>query len=73
VITTQFHALPDVGWYAGAYQLTKSVLLIRYITKYIASNAVPLSASLQPLTGKIYTFFSAKVRPRIYVMAKKEH
>ncbi|KAF2795192.1 efflux pump protein [Melanomma pulvis-pyrius CBS 109.77] len=40
VITSKFHSLPDVGWYAGAYQLA--------------------NASLQPLTGKIYTYFSAK-------------
>ncbi|KAI0106379.1 major facilitator superfamily domain-containing protein [Nemania sp. FL0031] len=25
-ITTEFHSLPDVGWYAGAYQLASSVL-----------------------------------------------
>ena len=41
VITTKFHSLPDVGWYAGAYQLA--------------------TATPQPLTGKIYTYFSAKV------------
>ncbi|KAI1813743.1 MFS general substrate transporter [Poronia punctata] len=39
-ITSEFHSLPDVGWYAGAYQLTSSVL--------------------QPLTGKIYTYFPTK-------------
>ncbi|KAI1329047.1 major facilitator superfamily domain-containing protein [Xylariaceae sp. FL0255] len=39
-ITTQFHSLPDQGWYVGAYQLTSSVL--------------------QPLTGKIYTYFNTK-------------
>ncbi|GAP83988.1 putative MFS multidrug transporter [Rosellinia necatrix] len=39
-ITSEFHSLPDVGWYAGAYQLTSSVL--------------------QPLTGKLYTFFPTK-------------
>ncbi|KAI0525521.1 major facilitator superfamily domain-containing protein [Xylaria bambusicola] len=39
-ITSEFHSLPDVGWYAGAYQLT--------------------SAVLQPLTGKLYTFFPTK-------------
>ncbi|KAF2737110.1 efflux pump protein [Polyplosphaeria fusca] len=39
-ITSHFHSLPDVGWYAGAYQLA--------------------SATLQPLTGKLYTHFRAK-------------
>ncbi|KAK9482894.1 major facilitator superfamily domain-containing protein [Lipomyces starkeyi] len=39
-ITSQFHSLPDVGWYGSAYQLA--------------------SASLQPLTGKVYTYFSSK-------------
>ncbi|KAI1115791.1 major facilitator superfamily domain-containing protein [Nemania sp. NC0429] len=39
-ITSEFHSLPDVGWYAGAYSLTGSVL--------------------QPLTGKIYTYFPSK-------------
>ncbi|KAI0445467.1 major facilitator superfamily domain-containing protein [Xylaria telfairii] len=39
-ITTEFHSLPDVGWYAGAYQLASSVL--------------------QPLTGKLYTYFPTK-------------
>ncbi|KAI1433340.1 efflux pump protein [Xylaria sp. CBS 124048] len=39
-ITSEFHSLPDVGWYSGAYQLT--------------------SAVLQPLTGKIYTYFRTK-------------
>ncbi len=40
-ITTEFDALIDIGWYAGAYQLA--------------------SAALQPLSGKIYTYFSLKV------------
>ncbi|KAI0123493.1 major facilitator superfamily domain-containing protein [Xylariales sp. AK1849] len=40
MITSDFHSLADVGWYAAAYQLA--------------------SASLQPLTGKLYTHFSAK-------------
>ncbi|KAL8832019.1 MAG: hypothetical protein Q9170_005052 [Blastenia crenularia] len=40
VITSQFHSLPDVGWYGSAYLLT--------------------SASFQPLTGKIYTYFKSK-------------
>ena len=40
-ITTEFNALVDIGWYAGAYQLA--------------------SAALQPLSGKIYTYFSLKV------------
>jgi len=40
-ITTEFHALRDIGWYAGAYQLA--------------------SAAAQPLSGKIYTYFSLKV------------
>ncbi|KAI1121165.1 major facilitator superfamily domain-containing protein [Nemania abortiva] len=39
-ITSDFHSLPDVGWYSGAYQLT--------------------SATLQPLTGKMYTYFHMK-------------
>ncbi|TGJ83973.1 hypothetical protein E0Z10_g4806 [Xylaria hypoxylon] len=39
-ITSEFHSLPDVGWYAGAYQLS--------------------SAVLQPLTGKLYTYFPTK-------------
>ncbi|KAK5738749.1 hypothetical protein LTS12_025492 [Elasticomyces elasticus] len=39
-ITTEFDALIDIGWYAGAYQLA--------------------SAALQPLSGKIYTYFSLK-------------
>ncbi|KAK9310997.1 MFS multidrug transporter [Lipomyces starkeyi] len=39
-ITSQFHSLPDVGWYGSVYQLA--------------------SASLQPLTGKVYTYFSSK-------------
>ncbi|KAI1746306.1 MFS general substrate transporter [Xylaria scruposa] len=39
-ITSEFHSLPDVGWYAGAYQLASSVL--------------------QPLTGKLYTYFPTK-------------
>ena len=42
-ITTEFDALTDIGWYAGAYQLA--------------------SAALQPLSGKIYTYFSLKVCP----------
>ncbi|KAI2602464.1 putative MFS multidrug transporter [Hypoxylon sp. NC1633] len=39
-ITSDFHSLPDIGWYSGAYQLA--------------------SATLQPLTGKIYTFVKVK-------------
>ncbi|RWA06315.1 hypothetical protein EKO27_g8791 [Xylaria grammica] len=39
-ITSEFHSLPDQGWYSGAYQLT--------------------SAVLQPLTGKLYTYFPTK-------------
>ncbi|KAI1852376.1 hypothetical protein JX266_002554 [Neoarthrinium moseri] len=39
-ITSDFHSLPDVGWYTAAYQLA--------------------SASLQPLTGKLYTHFRVK-------------
>ncbi|KAH8682671.1 efflux pump protein [Xylariales sp. PMI_506] len=40
LITSDFHALDDVGWYAASYQLA--------------------SASLQPMTGKLYTHFSVK-------------
>jgi hypothetical protein len=40
-ITDQFHSLPDVGWYGGAYQLA--------------------GAALQPLSGKLYTYFDNKV------------
>ncbi|KAI1643071.1 putative MFS multidrug transporter [Daldinia loculata] len=39
-ITSDFHSLPDIGWYSGAYQLA--------------------GATLQPLTGKLYTRVSAK-------------
>ncbi|KAL1874359.1 hypothetical protein VTK73DRAFT_442 [Phialemonium thermophilum] len=39
-ITDHFHSLDDIGWYAGAYQLS--------------------SATLQPLTGKMYNQFSTK-------------
>ncbi|KAI1424352.1 major facilitator superfamily domain-containing protein [Xylaria sp. FL1777] len=39
-ITSEFHSLNDVGWYAGAYQLATAVL--------------------QPLTGKLYTYFPTK-------------
>ncbi|TQB73264.1 hypothetical protein MPDQ_006009 [Monascus purpureus] len=39
-ITSQFHSLPDVGWYGSAYLLA--------------------SASLVPLTGKIYQNFNTK-------------
>ncbi|TWU77392.1 hypothetical protein ED733_006174 [Metarhizium rileyi] len=39
-ITNEFNSLPDIGWYAAAYQLA--------------------SAALQPLSGKVYTHFTAK-------------
>ncbi|KAF2811345.1 efflux pump protein [Mytilinidion resinicola] len=39
-ITSQFHSLPDVGWYMAAYQLA--------------------SAALQPLTGKMFTYYNNK-------------
>ena len=39
-ITSDFHSLPDVGWYGAAYQLA--------------------SATLQPLTGKVYFNFDNK-------------
>lgn len=39
-ITSEFHSLPDVGWYGSAYLLA--------------------NCSLQPLTGKFYTYFSSK-------------
>lgn len=39
-ITSDFHSLPDVGWYGAAYQLA--------------------SASVQPLTGKLYTYLRTK-------------
>ncbi|KAG9193099.1 hypothetical protein G6011_03134 [Alternaria panax] len=40
-ITSEFHPLPDVGWYIGAFALA--------------------SATLQPLSGKLYTHFSTKI------------
>lgn len=39
-ITSEFHSLPDVGWYIGAYTLS--------------------AATLQPLSGKLYTYFPTK-------------
>ena len=39
-ITTEFHSLPDVGWYVGAYTLA--------------------TATLQPISGKLYTHFRTK-------------
>ncbi|KAA8611254.1 MFS multidrug transporter [Pyrenophora tritici-repentis] len=39
-ITTEFHSLPDVGWYIGAYSLA--------------------TATLQPMSGKLYTYFRSK-------------
>ncbi|KAK9769015.1 putative Major facilitator superfamily domain-containing protein [Seiridium cardinale] len=44
-ITAEFQSLPDIGWYTAAYQLARHVLAC---------------ASLQPLTGKLYTYFKAK-------------
>ncbi|KAH6882235.1 efflux pump protein [Alternaria rosae] len=40
-ITSEFHSLPDVGWYIGAFTLA--------------------SATLQPLSGKLYTHFNTKI------------
>ncbi|KAF1832996.1 efflux pump protein [Decorospora gaudefroyi] len=40
-ITSDFHALADIGWYVSAYTLG--------------------AATLQPLSGKLYTFFSTKL------------
>jgi MFS family permease len=31
-ITSQFHSLPDVGWYSGAYQLAALVTQISIVT-----------------------------------------
>lgn len=61
-ITTEFHSLLDVGWYGSAYQLAKLVLLTmsRKKKNCIDPNS-RLSASLQPLSGKIYTYFTTKV------------
>jgi len=39
-ITTEFHSLPDIGWYVGAYTLAAAIL--------------------QPLSGKLYTYFPTK-------------
>ncbi|KAF2031502.1 efflux pump protein [Setomelanomma holmii] len=39
-ITSEFHSLPDIGWYVGAYTLA--------------------TATLQPLAGKLYTYFPIK-------------
>ncbi len=39
-ITSEFHSIPDIGWYASAYLLA--------------------NCTLQPLSGKLYTYFSSK-------------
>lgn len=39
-ITSDFHSLPEVGWYGSAYLLA--------------------NCSLQPLAGKIYSYFNSK-------------
>ncbi|KAJ9296564.1 hypothetical protein DTO271G3_5262 [Paecilomyces variotii] len=45
-ITSQFNSLEDVAWYGSAYT--------------ISSHHSLDSATLQPLTGKFYTYFSSK-------------
>lgn len=63
-ITSQFHSLPDVGWYGSAYQLA------RYNSPPEIRPVVTLtneSASLQPLTGKLYTHLSSKVRASLFL------
>ncbi|KAG6986530.1 hypothetical protein G7Y79_00078g099840, partial [Physcia stellaris] len=55
-ITSDFHSLPDVGWYGSSYLLA--------------------SASFQPLTGTIFTYFRSKlsssVRIRLFDMRRRQ-
>lgn len=59
-ITSDFHSLPDVGWYGSAYLLAKYVVHFPALFNHTKLNGEN-SCSLQPLTGKFYTYFSYKV------------
>uniref|UniRef100_A0A0L0N955 Putative HC-toxin efflux carrier TOXA n=1 Tax=Tolypocladium ophioglossoides (strain CBS 100239) TaxID=1163406 RepID=A0A0L0N955_TOLOC len=56
-ITDTFSSLPDVGWYASAYQFGRCRQLSQCTPKYMADIQ---SAAPQPLTGRIYTHFNTK-------------
>ncbi|KAK7709063.1 hypothetical protein SLS64_006547 [Diaporthe eres] len=59
-ITDTFNSLPDVGWYASAYQFGRSVIYRNLFGNDSAKTTD--SAAPQPLTGKVYTHFNSKVR-----------
>ena len=59
-ITSDFHSLPDVGWYGSAYLLAKYDVHFPTLFSHTKLNGED-SCSLQPLTGKFYTYFSTKV------------
>ncbi|PQE10900.1 MFS multidrug transporter protein [Rutstroemia sp. NJR-2017a WRK4] len=54
-ITNHFHSLDDVGWYGSAYLLCNTEVLQQQ-GPYLLNH----SCSLQPLSGKLYTYFSSK-------------
>ncbi|KAK0624576.1 major facilitator superfamily domain-containing protein [Bombardia bombarda] len=60
-ITGDFHSLDDIGWYGTAYLLAKWVEnLEKAMFKLILTTPL-LSCVLQPLSGKIYTYFTVKI------------
>jgi len=61
-ITSDFHSLQDLGWYASAYQLARWAHLIDFNWKL---TDIEVSAAFLPLTGKLYTNFTSKVSRRI--------
>ena len=57
-ITTDFHSLQDVGWYGSAYQLSRCVPYLEFDCEI---TEIGISATLLPLTGKLYMNFDSKV------------
>lgn len=71
-ITSDFHRLEDVGWYIGAYQLARSVTSLLSHLQDRKSDARSASATIQPLTGKIFTHFNLKVKNKTIIHSKKK-
>ena len=64
-ITTNFHSLQDVGWYGSAYQLSRCVPCLEFDCEL---TKIGISATLLPLTGKLYVNFDSKVSKYISIV-----
>ena len=69
-ITSRFHSLHDVGWYGSAYQLARYTMQASFEDWLVDMVS---SATLQPLTGKVYVNFKTKVNHNVLAEYTRKH